>query len=75
MRDGAALQVLTLGGELLASAESLLRDGLHTSEVVEGYQRASAKVRSLLIGGKDAFRYTANFCTMLAVSRNMGKVL
>lgn len=45
--DGTNL-VLTLGGELLASAESLLRDGLHTSEVVEGYQRASAKALEVL---------------------------
>lgn len=37
-------KVLTLGGELLANAESLLRDGLQTSEVVDGYQRACDKV-------------------------------
>lgn len=41
---GSLLQVLTLGGELLGNAESLLRDGLHTAEVADGYQRASAKV-------------------------------
>ncbi|PNH00570.1 T-complex protein 1 subunit theta [Tetrabaena socialis] len=45
--DGTNL-VLTLGGELLANAESLLRDGLHTAEVVEGYQRASEKALEIL---------------------------
>lgn len=38
------LQVLTLAGELLGNAEVLLRDGLHTSEIADGYQRASDKV-------------------------------
>lgn len=37
-------QVLTLAGELLGNAEVLLRDGLHTSEIADGYQRASDKV-------------------------------
>jgi hypothetical protein len=37
-------QVLTLAGELLANAEVLLRDGLHTAEIADGYQRASDKV-------------------------------
>ena len=41
--DGTNL-VLTLGGELLANAEGLLRDGLHTAEISDGYQRAAAKV-------------------------------
>jgi hypothetical protein len=42
---GCALccQVLTLAGELLGNAEVLLRDGLHTSEIADGYQRASDK--------------------------------
>lgn len=68
-----ALQVLTLGGELLASAESLLRDGLHTSEVVEGYQRASAKVRGVLVGGKRYIQVHAHLRGTLAVRRNMDK--
>ena len=40
-------QVLSLAGELLGNAEGLLRDGLHTSEIADGYQRASAKVRAV----------------------------
>lgn len=40
------LQVLTLGGELLGNAESLLRDGLHTAEIADGYQKSCAKVRA-----------------------------
>lgn len=38
------LQVLTLAGELLGNAEVLLRDGLHTAEIADGYQRAADKV-------------------------------
>lgn len=37
-------QVLTLAGELLGNAEALLRDGLHTTEIADGYQRAADKV-------------------------------
>lgn len=40
-----ALQVLALGGELLSNAESLLRSGLHTTEVADGYLKAGSKVR------------------------------
>jgi chaperonin GroEL (HSP60 family) len=36
--------VLTLAGELLGNAEVLLRDGLHTAEIADGYQRAADKV-------------------------------
>jgi hypothetical protein len=39
------VQVLTLAGELLSNAETLLRDGLHTAEIADGYQRAADKVR------------------------------
>ena len=39
--DGTNL-VITLAGELLAQAQSLLMDGLHTSEVIEGYNKASS---------------------------------
>ena len=38
------MQVLTLGGELLGNAEGLLSDGLHTSEISDGYQKAAIKV-------------------------------
>lgn len=37
--------VVTLAGELLKLSEELLRTGLHTSEIVEGYKRAYDKVR------------------------------
>lgn len=43
--DTALLQVLAFAGELLSNAESLLRDGLHTSEVADGYSKAAAKAR------------------------------
>ncbi|KAF6249500.1 hypothetical protein COO60DRAFT_951424 [Scenedesmus sp. NREL 46B-D3] len=50
-------QVLTLAGELLGNAEVLLRDGLHTSEIADGYQRASDKalavLESLVLPGTD----------------------
>ena len=45
----AWLQVLSFAGELLAHAESLLRDGLHTSEVADGYGKACAKVSVSLL--------------------------
>lgn len=38
------MQVISFAGELLANAEGLLRDGLHTSEVADGYTRSAAKV-------------------------------
>jgi T-complex protein 1 subunit theta len=38
-------QVISLAGELLSFAEELIRDGLHPSEILEGYKKASVKVR------------------------------
>ena len=40
-------QVVSFAGELLGAAEALLRDGLHTSEVADGYGKAAAKVQPL----------------------------
>ena len=37
--DGTNL-VVTFGGELLGMAEELIRDGLHPSEIIEGYEKA-----------------------------------
>jgi len=37
--------VLSIAGELLSNAEGLLRDGLHTAEVADGYVQAAAKAR------------------------------
>jgi T-complex protein 1 subunit theta len=40
--DGTNL-VVTFGGELLGHAEELIRDGLHPSEIIEGYEKALGK--------------------------------
>ena len=37
-------QVISLAGELLGNAEGLIRSGLHTTEVAEGYIKAGEKV-------------------------------
>ena len=42
--DFVRLQVLSFAGELLAKAEEQLREGLHVTEVIEGYARALTKV-------------------------------
>ena len=43
MGDGANL-VITLAGEWLQGAEELIKSGLHPSEIVAGYSKATAKV-------------------------------
>ena len=43
-RGTSALQVVSFAGDLLSGAEGLLRDGLHTSEVADGYAKAAAEV-------------------------------
>lgn len=40
--------VVSFAGELLKHAEELIRNGLHTSEIVEGYQRAYEKALLIL---------------------------
>ena len=40
--------VISFGGELLNLAEGLLRQGLHTAEIVEGYQRAYKRALEIL---------------------------
>merc|ERR1711871_1027032 len=40
--------VISFAGELLKNAESLIRDGLHTAEIVTGYQRALDKAMEIL---------------------------
>ncbi|CCW70108.1 unnamed protein product [Phytomonas sp. Hart1] len=40
--------VVTLTGEFLSQAESLLRMGLHPSEIIEGYKKAGKKCLELL---------------------------
>lgn len=44
------MQVITLGGELLDKAGGLLREGLTTTEVADGYQLAGEKVRGKSYG-------------------------
>lgn len=54
--DGTNL-VMTLGGEMLANAEGLLREGLHTAEISEGYVIAMNKalevLESLVVPGSE----------------------
>jgi T-complex protein 1 subunit theta len=45
--DGANM-VMSIAGELLSNSESLLRDGLHPTEVAEGYVKASQKALEIL---------------------------
>lgn len=41
------MQVVSFAGDLLGGAEGLLRDGLHTSEVADGYNKAAMKACAL----------------------------
>lgn len=45
--DGTNL-VVSLAGELMSHADELIREGLHPSEIIEGYVKASEKVLQLL---------------------------
>lgn len=45
--DGTNM-VLSFAGELLANAETLLRDGLHPTEIADGYARAGARALEIL---------------------------
>jgi T-complex protein 1 subunit theta len=49
--------VVTFGGELLGNAEELIRDGLHPSEIIEGYEKALGKtlewLEELVIPGSE----------------------
>jgi len=45
--DGTNL-VVSLAGELLDHAGTLLREGLHTTEIAEGYEKASVKALEVL---------------------------
>jgi len=54
--DGTNL-VIVLGGEMLQQADSLIRMGLHPSEIVSGYQRAGKKALELLEGTKIEFHF------------------
>jgi T-complex protein 1 subunit theta len=56
MGDGTNF-VVSFGGELLGLAEELIREGLHPSEIVEGYEKAAAKalawMEELVIDGSE----------------------
>ena len=45
--DGANLTI-SFSGELLQNAEELIRMGLHPSEIISGYTKASSKVCTML---------------------------
>ena len=47
MGDGTNLAV-TFGGEMMHQSADLLRMGLHTSEVIEGYKKAAEKAFEIL---------------------------
>lgn len=46
--SAVVFKVVSFAGELLKLAEELLKNGLHTSEIVTGYQRAYEKTMELL---------------------------
>ena len=56
MGDGTNF-VVSFGGELLGLAEELVREGLHPSEIIEGYEKAAAKalewMEELVVEGSD----------------------
>lgn len=45
--DGTNL-VVTLAGEFMSQAEALVRMGLHTSDIIEGYKKAGVKALEIL---------------------------
>jgi T-complex protein 1 subunit theta len=55
MGDGTNL-VIVLAGELLKKAEELLRLGLKTSDIVQGYEKAQNFALKVLEGGLPLFR-------------------
>lgn len=77
-------QVVSFGGALLAQAEGLLRDGLHTTEVATGYANAGAMVRipPVLCGDpcrsapgcapRNTVRRPDNICTFWRVPCSVG---
>ena len=70
------IQVVSFAGDLLSSAEGLLRDGLHTSEVAEGYTKAANKVGPRNFPLYEPFcglPLACNICVYHAGARNHGK--
>jgi len=60
--------VVTLAGELLSKAEHLLKMGLHTSDVVEGYDKAGKRALEML-SGRASREHEANH-TLIHVHRS-----
>ena len=60
--------MLSIAGELLSNAEGLLRDGLHTAEVADGYVQAAAKVRPFPDNGQ-AVQSQAHTLLRVSVAR------
>lgn len=54
MGDGTNM-VIILGGELLKKAEELLRVGLKTSDIVQGFEKAQNFALKVLEGGLHSF--------------------
>jgi T-complex protein 1 subunit theta len=69
--------VISFAGELLKNAEELIRQGLHTSEIVSGYQRAFEKAQELLPqlvyksveNCRDPVQLTEAICSVLATKQ------
>ena len=55
-------QVVSFAGDLLSAAEGLLRDGLHTSEVADGYAKAGAKVCAPFVAELHAALWRMRLC-------------
>ena len=60
-------QVVSLAGELLANAEELVREGLHPSDIVEGYSKSAAFILELL--PSLAVDQTVDLCDEAAVAK------
>lgn len=59
------LQVITLAGELLDKAGALLKEGLTTTEIADGYAKASEKARSAALTARSG-RALPSPCALLA---------
>lgn len=60
MGDGTNM-VIILGGELLKKAEELLRVGLKTSDIVQGFEKAQNFALKVLEGGDYYFFFLEDF--------------
>lgn len=72
--DGSNL-VVTFAGELLAQAESLLRLGVHPSDILAGYKKASEAVYALLGGDELVVEKLENPRDKAALKRSLTPVI